>query len=421
MKITYFSSQMPYPPTHGGRVDDWRRLKALKAAGARLHLVTWCSDRPNERPATADIEMLSTVAEVVQVWPILRSWSERFQRLARLPFWPSHVASRIPSRAQWQTLWASMDAFGPDAIWQDGLYGFVAAHEAQRRHTLPLFYRSHNIEHLYFQQQVAKANNLRDKLAWGLNLPHLKRVEFAAIGQAARYFDISNDDLAFWRSQGFTQGTWLPPLIDPQFADRLSAPRDRPPGFDVGYLGNLYAPNNVAGILWFLNEVVPLLNRVHPGLKIFIAGSQPVDAIRAAVAQAPGVTLIENAPDAVTVLRDAQVLVNPIFSGSGVNVKSVEMLFSPALLVSAPQGVAGLPEHVRRCFRLASEPADFAREIKAAVVAAADGNVAMDVAARRQAQAEFGAQRIVNVLDEMAAVVGQGRRQGVAVGPVRVS
>lgn len=37
-------------------------------------------------------------------------------------------------------------------------------------------------------------------------------------------------------------------------------------------------------------------------------------------------TLIENAPDAVAVLRDARVLVNPIFSGSGVNVKSVEML-----------------------------------------------------------------------------------------------
>lgn len=397
MKIAYFSSQMPYPPTHGGRVDDWRRLKAMKEAGARIHLVTWCSDRPNERPSKAEIDMLSTVAEVVLVWPILRTWSERLVRLSRLPFWPSHVASRIPDRRQWQALWASLDQFQPDVIWQDGLYSCVAAQRAMRRQRVPLFYRSHNIEYRYFQQQVAKANTLRDKLAWGLNLPHLERVERDTIGCASRYFDISNDDMAFWKGQGYAHGTWLPPLIDPQFAARLSAPREAPPGFDVGYLGNLYAPNNVAGVLWFLKEVVPLLNQRQPGLKLFIAGSQPVQAIRDAVEAAQGVTLIENAPDAVAVLREARVLVNPIFSGSGVNVKSVEMLFAPAALVSAPQGVAGLPQHVKACFRLASEPRAFAQEVLH--VLASEGGV--DATARAQAQAEFGSRRITGVLEEM--------------------
>lgn len=397
MKIAYFSSQMPYPPTHGGRVDDWRRLKAMKEAGAQIHLVTWCSDRPHERPSGAEIEMLSTVAEVVHVWPILQTWSERFVRLSRLPFWPSHVASRIPSRPQWRALWNSLDLFRPDVVWQDGLYSCVTAQQVMRRCRVPLFYRSHNIEYRYFQQQVAKANTWRDKLAWGLNLPHLERVERNTFGCATHYFDISNDDMAFWKSQGYASGTWLPPLIDPQFAARLSASRESPPEFDVGYLGNLYAPNNVAGVLWFLREVVPLLNQRQPGLKLFIAGSQPVQAIRDAVGAAQGVTLIENAPDAVAVLREARVLVNPIFSGSGVNVKSVEMLFAPAALVSAPQGVAGLPPHVKACFRLATEPEAFAQEILNGLTSGEHAHTA----ARIQAQAEFGSARIAGILKEM--------------------
>lgn len=397
MKIAYFSSQMPYPPTHGGRVDDWRRLMAMKAAGASLHLVTWCSDRPHERPSAAEIEMLSTVADVVHVWPIVRSWSERLIRLSRLPFWPSHVASRIPNRQQWQGLQAALDEFQPEAVWQDGLYSCVAAQRVMRQRQIPLFYRSHNVEHRYFQQQVAKADILRDKFAWGLNLPHLERVERETLGSATHYFDISNDDLAFWVGQGYRHGTWLPPLIDANFADRLSAPYVTPPRFDVGYLGNLYAPNNVAGVLWFLREVVPILNKSKLNFNIFVAGSQPVAAIRTAIDALHGVTLIENAPDAVAVLRDARVLVNPIFSGSGVNVKSVEMLFSPAALVTAPQGVAGLPDHVKSCFRLAGNPADFATEIMQGLNSAE----ATDTPERRQARAEFVSQRIVGILDEM--------------------
>jgi len=406
MKIAYFSSQMPYPPTHGGRVDDWRRLLAMKAAGAELLLVTWCSDRPGERPSDEEIKSLSSVADIVHIWPIRRTWAERLLRLARLPFWPSHVASRIPGRKQWVDLRDSLDQFHPDVIWQDGVYAHVVAKRAKQHCVAPLFYRSHNIEYQYFRQQVAKARRWKDKLAWGLNLPHLERVERNSIREAALYFDISNDDLSFWLSQGYTKGRWLPPLIDPDFSKRLAMPLNGAPGYDVGYLGNLYAPNNVAGVLWFLKTVVPILLAKRPGLKIFVAGSRPVDEVRGAIEMLSCVTLIENAPDAVDILRSARVLVNPIFSGSGVNVKSVEMLFSHAVLVSAPQGVAGLPDSVRSCFHVTSEAQGFSDEILRGL--SSETNEAISEA-RVRARNEFSSQRIGIVLNEMQDVVDRIR------------
>lgn len=398
MKIAYFSTQMPYPPNHGGRVDDWRRLCALKAAGARVHLVTWCSDRPGERPESSHLEALSDVAEVVHVWPIRRTLDERLMRLMRLTQWPSHMASRMLSRPQWATLMQSLHRFMPEVVWQDGLYPYATAHRAAQALGVPRFYRSHNIEHVYMARQVAKATSWRDKLAWGLNLPHLRRVEHAAIAGAAAYFDISADDLSYWVGEGCPRGYWLPPLVDPEFAVRLSAPRETPAHFDVAYLGNLHAPNNVEGVLWFVTEVMPRLRARRAGIRVLVAGSQPTALIRDALMRSPGVTLLENAPDAVAVLRDAHVLVNPVFVGSGVNVKSVEMLFAPAHLVSAPQGVAGLPAHVQACFAQASTPEAFAEAVLSKLNAPCFHDDPLRVAAR----AEFGFGRMRQVLAVMA-------------------
>lgn len=401
MRLAYFSTQMPFPPNHGGRVDDWRRLCALKAAGARIHLVTWCSDRPGERPEPSHLEALRGVAEVVHVWPIRRTLAERLVRLSRLPFWPSHVASRMPSAEQWAALESSLSVFRPEVVWQDGLYPYVVAQRTAQRWGVKRFYRSHNIEHLYFARQVARATSLRDRWAWGLNLHRLEEVERRALGEADAYFDISTDDLAYWQQQGYGRGHWLPPLVAPEFASRLSAPRVQPPGFDVGYLGNLNAPNNVEGVLWFVEQVVPRLLKERPQLRVRVAGSQPLEKVRAAVAQVPEVTLLENAPDAVEVLRDARVLVNPVFAGSGVNVKSVEMLFSPARLVSAPQGVAGLPGHVQACFAVADEPDAFAAAVLRALDedAASPGELGPE---RRRARGEFDFARMHDVLAVLA-------------------
>lgn len=399
MKIAYFSCQMPYPATHGGLVDDWARLNAMKAAGADLALVTWYAEKGQGLPQ-AHVQALHTVASVVHTLPIQGTWSDRYKRLVRLARWPSHVSSRVPSKHALRALWASLDAFKPEAIWLDAIYPIWLARAAARRYGVPLFYRSHNIEHRYMRGQVSRATSLRDRLAWSMNLPHLRRVEFDAWRQAEVVFDISMDDLAWWREQGFAQGVWLPPLVNPEKASQLRAAWGPPPAFEVAYLGNLRTPNNVEGVLWFLREVWPLVRQQQPDARMLLAGSAPALAIEDAVKASSGVVLRPNPPDVVPVLRDARVLVNPIFGGSGVNVKSVEMLFAPARLVSSPQGVAGLPEAVSRCFAVATDASAFAQAVLQALQ---DGALhGAELAQREAARAQFDFERVGDVLRLMA-------------------
>jgi polysaccharide biosynthesis protein PslH len=362
MRLVLICNEAPFPATHGGRVDVWRRLCAMRAAGAEIFLVFWSGDRSDELPREAALARMNQEVSDLAYFVIPRTTGARLKRFSRLARWPSHVASRVLDSADHDSLLARLSEFAPDAVWLESIYGGVIATEVADQFKVPLFCRSHNIEHLYMEKQVQKAVSVRDRIVWSLNLLHLKDFECSVLRKSARFFDISQDDLEFWKRAGFSNGEWLPPMIDAEFAAQLSAPILMKPEYDVGYLGNLFSPNNVNGILWFLNEVVPKLRSEKPEIRIFISGSKPVDLV-VQTTSALGVKLIASPDDVVPVLRNAHVLVNPVFAGSGVNIKSVEMLFCPAEIVSTSQGLAGLPTEVTQHFRCADSADSFSTQI----------------------------------------------------------
>ena len=363
MKLLVLCNQAPYPPHHGGLADVWRRLCAMREAGIECFLVFWAGDVARERPTPVDWAAMRGVCAQVHCCWIRQSVAQRARRLTRLATHHSHVVSRMLGRREIEALHRQAAAFGADAVWLESIHAAGAARALARALERPLYVRSANIEHVYAQAQSALAARRVDRWRWGHNVARLRRLEFETLRAARGFFDISADDLAWWQAQGLTNGHWLPPLIDSALAERLQPPwQVGECRFDVGYLGNLFAPNNVDGLLWYLREVVPQLRRARPALRVFVAGSNPAAAVVQAAAQC-GVELIANPPDAAAVLRSARVLVNPVFAGSGVNIKAIDMLFSPAALVATPQGVAGLPRQVQSVFAVASAAEDFARAV----------------------------------------------------------
>lgn len=372
MRILCIANDVPLPATSGGRVDVWRRLQALKRAGHELALVCWTDVGRVDALGSASLAELQGVCREVKVLPITRSGPEILRRLAHLWHWPSHVASRwVTSREVGLEGWAR--DFAPDLVLLDGLYGGAVAHDLARSLKVPVVYRSHNLEHRYMQDQRAREQRLLRKLGLFANCVGLKRFERQTIARAALVMDISLEDAAYWRAQGFGHVRHVPTLVDSGFAARLlQAPQDK--AFDVLYFGNLNTPNNVEALHWLVEVVLARVPAA--GLRVAIAGSRPTDAVRALLARDVRIRLIENPPDMAEVVGKARVLVNPMLAGSGVNLKSVEMLFSQAALVSTSVGVKGLPEAARRCFAVADTPEAFAAAIEGGLggAAASDGD-----------------------------------------------
>lgn len=409
MKLAYFTNEIPYPADHGGRVDTWTRMQAMKAAGAQMCLITWYPY--HEHPVAASVtNVLATVTSDMHLLTIKPSLSERLKRLRQLLSLPSHASSRIPSEADQAAIWAKLDKFQPEAVWLDGLYPTVMAQACAKRYGIPMFYRSHNIEHQYMARQVSLANNWRDRIAWGLNLPNLKKIEVATLKASHTFYDCALADLHWWQAQGLRNGDWLPLAVPPDNIRKLSAPLEWPCPYDVAYLGNLRSPNNVDGVLWFVREVWPRIRAQRPGTTMVLAGKQPVDPIKEAIAAAPGITLVENAPDAIAVQRSAGVLVNPIFVGSGVNVKSIEMLFTPGFLISTEHGVGGLADEGKRCFTVVDDAPGFADAVLKAIANSPRQLTPDEQRNLDAARAAYGFGKVKQVVEHMRDVAAQTRR-----------
>lgn len=397
MRLVVVTNEPPFPANHGGRVDVWRRLRALHAQGVEIFLVFWCGDSPEEQPDAQALSQMRELATGLDIHIIRRSWRERLKRMLNLVRYPSHVSSRLIPPARRDALVAQLQGFKPDAIWVESVYGGVLARDLAARFKVPLFCRSHNIEHVYMRRQLAKARTLRDRIALSVNLPHLQRWETSMLSRADAFFDISPEDLAEWRAQGLTNGHLLAPLVDEAFTRALEP--SGPPAHDVAYVGNLYSHNNVEGVSWFLQEVVPLLKRQRPDLRIVLAGAKPLPSIQAACREA-GVTLVASPPDITPFLRGSRVLVNPIFTGSGVNIKAIEMLFTGARLVTTTQGLKGMPPEARQHFDVVDTAPAFAQAILAGLEQ--DEQREQVYQGRASARALFSSGRIRWLLEALA-------------------
>ncbi len=362
MRVLVLSPDTPYPPTRGGRVDIWRRLLALKAMGHQVMLLYPVDTSTFSVKSPDEARVLSATVDAVLSFPMERSLLATAKRLLGLGRLPWHAATRAPAPALAAALGAAVDRFAPDVLVLEGPWlgelakTFLAA--GGRR----LLYRSHNIEHQYLWRQAMVAQRWRDGLAWRLACMGLKRYELDLMRRAHTVLDISADDMRFWQALGVRHTTWLPPLPEAAGAD---ADGTRPS--DILFLGNLSTPNNVAGVRFLLDEVMPLVHRQLQDLRVTIVGSNPSPSLSAYLACFPFVDLLCNVDKPSRFLRGAAVLVNPVRSGSGVQLKMLDMLMTDCPIVTCSQGVRGLPASIAALVEVHDDATAFADAVCAAV------------------------------------------------------
>jgi glycosyltransferase involved in cell wall biosynthesis len=115
---------------------------------------------------------------------------------------------------------------------------------------------------------------------------------------------------------------------------------------------------NVDGLCRFLAEDWPALKSFFPGSRLSIAGGVGKH-LPSAVMCPDDITVlgfVENLADAY---RVADIVVNPVRSGTGLNIKSIEALGYGKPLLTTPSGCRGIESGIGSAFFCAESPTAF--------------------------------------------------------------
>jgi glycosyltransferase involved in cell wall biosynthesis len=124
------------------------------------------------------------------------------------------------------------------------------------------------------------------------------------------------------------------------------------------FSGRMDFPPNYEGAIWFIDHVMPLVQRRRPGVHLVIAGADPVDKLKARQSRAVYVTGF--VPDMLTELAQASLYVAPLVSGGGFKNKIFEAILAGTPIVGTPLAVEFLPEELRSAVLVGKDAAGFA-------------------------------------------------------------
>lgn len=361
MRVTIVCWELPYPPDQGGKVDSWRRIESLKRCGVSVQLICWSYKKISQN----DLDIVLTHVDVLRVMVIDRSVLFRLLKLPKLISYPLLSAVRSPSRLDFENVLKEVSCFDPSLILLDGIHGGALAQALAGKLDLPLVVRSHNIEHQYYKALLSASSDLKARLRSLLSLWHLREYEFKILSAADVFLDISTVDLCYWAQHGLHHGKWLPTFYPITTAGSLQVPSAGAASFsyDIGFLGNLASPNNVEGVRWLVEKVIPLIRKKMPGLKFLISGSSPIAEVVAMCDSAPDIHLIKSPKSSSEIYDVTRVMVNPVLRGSGVNVKAIELLLNANQVVTTSRGVIGLPANIVQHFFVEDDPEGFSQKV----------------------------------------------------------
>ena len=331
MRVLVLSAFLPSRES-GGRV----RLRALMRGLAERHRVSLVSFAPPD----ADPE---TVAEV----------RASYEEVVVIP--STHVATRARKRRLQLRSFASARSFERFTCEQPELQAAVDAVLARRSFDVvhvegcamahydlhgaaPVVLDEQNVEYDVLRRVVKVTPSLARRFYNEVDARKLRREEERSWRTADAVGMTSERDASFVRAAA----PRTPVAVVPNGVDATAfAPSPSVPEWGTllffGELG--YYPNTDA-MLFFANEVLPLLRRSHPSARLVIVGPSAPLAIRALASA--GVVVTGAVPDVRPFIARAHAVIVPLRVGGGTRLKILEAMAMGRPVVSTSLGAEGL-------------------------------------------------------------------------------
>jgi polysaccharide biosynthesis protein PslH len=353
MRILLLTAKPPWPEHDGGAVASSRIITGLASNGAEIYLLSLTT--PKHPGINSDKiskeEQVKYYNEVfadttIRLIPLLKNllFSEKPYDLQR--FYSASFLEQIRE---------ACSSVSFDIIQCEGLLFSLYIKELRQFTNASIVLRAHNIEYQIRVLMAQREKNIIKK--WYLRglASRIKKQEVLSRKLFDAVVPISEPDTEWFKSlEGnapvFTSATGIETVTLQTHNDPL--------GFKVGFIGSLDWQPNIDGLVWFINDVWPAVINAIPGASLNIAGRNADIKTRKKLS-GPNIYFRGEIDDALRFTSSMNVMIAPLFSGSGMRIKIIESMSAGIPVVASPIAASGLPVTSGKDIILASDIEEF--------------------------------------------------------------
>lgn len=329
MKFLFFANRVPYPPYRGDKLKIYNLAKRLSRSH-ELHLLTFAQTK-EDLQYKAELEKIFTKVHFVY----LPKWRSALNCLRAIwdakPLQVLYFNSAAMRRKLNEVL--TVDAFDAIHIQHLRLSPYL-----RNRKNLPRILDMPDAFSLYWERRMKAQRNLFLKLFDSIEYKRVLKYE-----QVMKDYNLSlvcsPEDKDYLVTQhGIKNISLLPNGVD---LDVFKAGNhDYTHNHTLLFTGNMdYAPN-VDAVVYFVNDILPLIRLKHPAVKFVIAGQRPVAKVQALASETIEVTGFVK--DLAVVYNKASIVVAPLRFGAGTQNKVLEAMAMGIPVVCSNVGFKGL-------------------------------------------------------------------------------
>ncbi|MEX2397655.1 MAG: glycosyltransferase family 4 protein, partial [Balneolales bacterium] len=197
---------------------------------------------------------------------------------------------------------------------------------------------AHNVEHDNFRKMWLNQRSPLRKWYYYREFKKVTREEVTTLNNQDALLVTSEEDIAILkRCLNNVPAYLVPNGVDTSYfkpSNGVSEP------FSIVFTGMMaYTPND-DGILWFLDEIFPIIRKKIPQAKIYIVGKRPTERLQRR--QSKHVIVTGYVDDVRPYVWKSSIFVVPLRMGSGTRLKVVEALAMKKPVVSTTLGCEGI-------------------------------------------------------------------------------
>ena len=356
-KILQISNKAPYPANDGSSIAIFNMAKGLIENNVELHLLT-INTKKHFKPddeVPIEFKIKSNYNSVYK-----NTNTSYFGAFFNLFSSRSYFISRFYFKSYKNKLIEVLKSNNFDFIQIEGLFMAIYIDVIRKKTKAKIVLRAHNIEHYIWNRHKQIESNYFKLKYLSIQNKRLKDFEIKMLSKVDALVPITKIDEHEFKLLGCTKPLFTCITgVDVSLYQKKIEYKQKPK--TIFYFGSMdWIPNQEA-VKWFLDFCWDEIYKAVPDSKFIIAGKGiPLNFFHI---NKPNVLIVENVIDGKEFFLQHQVMIVPLWSGSGLRIKIIEGMSYGKAIVSTSIGAEGINYTHQKNILIADNPYDFIQSV----------------------------------------------------------